>query len=69
MARIRPLRLRLLKRYAGVRLYDPESKTYVSADAAERFRMEGQRISIRDVKTGQDVTDETLVRPRHRGRI
>lgn len=40
-----------------MRLYDPETKTYVSADDVERFRMEGQRVSIRDVETGQDVTD------------
>ncbi len=65
MPKNRTQRLRLLKRYAGTRLYDPESRTYISADDVERFRIEGQRISIRDVETGQDVTDETLVRPKH----
>lgn len=65
MARDRPQRLRQLRRYAGTRLYDPESRTYVSADEVERLRMEGQRISIRDVETGQDVTDEVLRRPTH----
>lgn len=57
--------LRYLRRYAGTRFYAPETKTYVSADDVERFLMEGQRVSIRDAETGQDVTDEFLIHPKH----
>lgn len=65
MPRKRPLPVRELKRYGGSRLYDPESKTYVSVDDVERFRMDGQRVTIRDVETGQDVTDSCVVRRSH----
>ena len=65
MARETPQQVRRLRRYSGSRLYDPESRAYLSAGDVERLRIEGHCISIRDVETAQDVTDETLVRPRH----
>ncbi|WP_336491788.1 polyhydroxyalkanoate synthesis regulator DNA-binding domain-containing protein [Methylobacterium nigriterrae] len=52
--------IRQLKRYAGCRLYDPENKAYVSAAELERLKVQGLRIAVRDVETGQDVTDELI---------
>ncbi|MCJ2040865.1 polyhydroxyalkanoate synthesis regulator DNA-binding domain-containing protein [Methylobacterium sp. E-025] len=65
MPKKRPQSILQLRRYAGSRLYDPERKTYVSAEDLDRFRAEGHRISVRDVETGQDVTDACMGRPIH----
>lgn len=54
--------IRHLKRYAGRRLFDPESQVYLSAEDLEGLIRRGVRVSIREVETGQDVTDE-VVRP------
>lgn len=60
MPRKKPQPILQLRRYAGSRLYDPDSKTYISAEDLQRFRMEGHRISVRDVETGQDVTEACI---------
>ena len=65
MPKKNPRSILQLKRYAGSRLYDPGSKTYVSAEDLERFRAEGHRISVRDVETGQHVTDACMGRRMH----
>ncbi|POR40135.1 hypothetical protein CRT23_25525 [Methylobacterium sp. V23] len=39
-------RVRQLRRYAGCRLYDPESRTYLSADDLERLTMDGLRVRV-----------------------
>ncbi|GEP03797.1 MULTISPECIES: polyhydroxyalkanoate synthesis regulator DNA-binding domain-containing protein [Methylobacteriaceae] len=54
--------IRHLKRYAGCRLFDPERRVYLSAEDLERLIRQGIRVSVREVETGQDVTD-TVVRP------
>ncbi|TXM74194.1 hypothetical protein FV218_10325 [Methylobacterium sp. WL69] len=65
MPKKRPQPILQLRRYAGSRLYDPGSKTYVSAEDLERFRAEGHRIFVRDVETGQDVTAACMDRRMH----
>lgn len=62
---MKPQPILQLRRYAGSRLNDPESKTYVSADDLERLRMEGRRIAVRDVATGQNVTDACMIGQTH----
>ena len=54
--------IRHLKRYAGCRLFDPESRVYLSAEDLERLIRQGIRVSVREVETGQDVTG-AVVRP------
>lgn len=49
-----------LKRYAGCRIFDPESQAYLSAADLEQLVRRGVRVSIREVETGQDVTDEVV---------
>lgn len=49
-----------LRRYAGCRIFDPESRAYLSAEDLERLVRRGVRVSIREVETGQDVTDEIV---------
>ncbi len=49
--------IRHLKRYAGCRLFDPENRVYLSAEDLERLIRQGIRVSVREVETGQDVTD------------
>ncbi|ACL57293.1 polyhydroxyalkanoate synthesis regulator DNA-binding domain-containing protein [Methylobacterium nodulans] len=52
--------IRHLRRYGGCRLYDPESKVYLSASDLEHLIRQGVRISVREVETGQDVTHEVI---------
>lgn len=56
------LKIRHLKRYAGCRLFDPESRVYLSAGDLECLIRQGVRVTVREVETGQDVTD-LVVRP------
>ena len=49
-----------LRRYAGCRIFDPGSRAYLSAEDLERLVRRGVRVSIREVETGQDVTDEVV---------
>ncbi|GJE55118.1 polyhydroxyalkanoate synthesis regulator DNA-binding domain-containing protein [Methylobacterium thuringiense] len=65
MPKKKPQPILQLKRYAGSRLYDPGRKTYVSAEDLEWFRAEGHRVFVRDVETGQDVTDACMDRRMH----
>jgi polyhydroxyalkanoate synthesis regulator protein len=51
---------RIIKRYAGSRLYEPNTKSYVSVDDLKRWRLEGYVISVRDTETGQFVTQDVL---------
>ncbi|MBX9933497.1 MAG: hypothetical protein K2Y56_18565 [Methylobacterium sp.] len=54
--------VRNLRRYGGSRLCDRETRTYFSAHDLERLVRKGVRISIREVETDRDVTDE-IIRP------
>ena len=52
--------LRVLKRYAGSRIYDHKRQFYFSAEELETLKVQGVRLTVRDVETGQDVTHEIL---------
>lgn len=52
---------RLIKRYAGNRLYDPETGTYLTPDDISRLELEGYKVAVRDAETGQYVTEEVLL--------
>ena len=60
MSQRKPSSIRHLKRYGQCRLYDPESRTYLSARDVEQLVRQGVRISVREVETGQDVTHEVV---------
>jgi polyhydroxyalkanoate synthesis regulator protein len=51
---------RLINRYAQSRLYDVETRTYVSLERLRDLRAEGFDVVIRDVETGRYVSDEVL---------
>lgn len=50
----------LVKRYAGVRLYDTQTLSYTSAEALRAMRAKGAAVVVRDAGTGADVTAATL---------
>ena len=51
---------RLIRRYAGSRLYDPSSRSYVSVKDLKRWHIEGYDVVVRDAETGQFVTQDVL---------
>ncbi len=51
---------RLINRYAQSRLYDVETRTYVSVERLREWRGEGYDVVIREVETGRYVSDEVL---------
>jgi polyhydroxyalkanoate synthesis regulator protein len=51
---------RLIKRYAGSRLYDPSSGSYVSVEDLKRWHIDGYEVVVRDAETGQFVTQDVL---------
>ena len=51
---------RLINRYAQSRLYDVETRTYVSVEQLREWRGEGFEVVIREVETGRFVSDEVL---------
>ena len=57
--------VRQLRRYAGCRLYDPETRTYLAVDDVRRLVLAGARISVREVENGQDVTHEVMRQDLH----
>lgn len=51
---------RLINRYAQSRLYDVETRTYVSVERLRELRSEGFDVVIREVETGRYVNNEVL---------
>ncbi|WP_342110078.1 polyhydroxyalkanoate synthesis regulator DNA-binding domain-containing protein [Methylobacterium sp. SI9] len=51
---------RLINRYARTRLYDVETRSYVSVDRLKELRSEGYEVVVREVETGRFVSDEVL---------
>jgi polyhydroxyalkanoate synthesis regulator protein len=52
----------LIKRYAGRRLYNTTSSTYVSLDDLTNMVLRQQRFIVREAETGNDITCEILGR-------
>jgi polyhydroxyalkanoate synthesis repressor PhaR len=50
----------LIKRYAGRRLYNTATLTYVSRDDLADMVLEGSRFVVRDADTGEDITPAIL---------
>ena len=50
----------LIKRYAGRRLYNTATLTYVSRDDLADMALEGTRFVVRDADTGEDITPTIL---------
>jgi len=52
----------LIKRYAGQRLYNTETSTYVSMDDLATMLVSGRRFIVQEGDTGEDVTSDILDR-------
>lgn len=50
----------LIKRYAGRRLYNTATTTYVSLNDLQQMVLDGIRFDVRDAKTGEDITRAVL---------
>jgi polyhydroxyalkanoate synthesis repressor PhaR len=53
----------LIKRYAGERLYNTATASYVSLSDLARMVLRGQRFIVREAETGADITRSLLDRP------
>jgi polyhydroxyalkanoate synthesis repressor PhaR len=52
----------LIKRYAGRRLYNTATSTYVTLDDLADMVLSGHRFVVRESETGADITREILDR-------
>ena len=50
----------LIKRYAGSRLYNTASLSYATPGELRALAGRGQRLIVRDARSGGDITDEIL---------
>lgn len=51
----------LIKRYASRKLYDPQTKVYVTLDDVAHYIREGHDVRIVDNKTEEDLTSQYLI--------
>lgn len=51
---------RLIRRYGNRKLYDPETRRYVTLDELGALIAEGHELCVLDQKSGQDLTNPTL---------
>jgi len=51
---------RLIKRYANRKLYDTETKSYVSLDDVAEYIRQESAVEIIDNETGKDLTNQVL---------
>jgi polyhydroxyalkanoate synthesis repressor PhaR len=49
-----------IKRYANRKLYDTQSKTYITLDKIAKLLKAGEEISVLDNTTGEDITAATI---------
>ena len=57
---------RLIKRYAGARLYDTQAARYVDLDELANMVRAGEDVLVRDAATGDDLTGALLSQTRAR---
>jgi polyhydroxyalkanoate synthesis regulator protein len=50
----------LIKRYAGCRLYNTATLSYATPGELRSLAGRGQRLVVRDARSGDDITDEVL---------
>jgi polyhydroxyalkanoate synthesis repressor PhaR len=55
-----PSRVRLIKRYANRKLYDPEARRYVTLERVAALVARGDEIEVRDQSSGEDLTNLVL---------
>ncbi len=53
----------LIKRYAGCRLYNTATLSYTTPGELRALAGRGQRLIVRDARSGDDTTDEILDPP------
>ena len=53
----------LIKRYAGHRLYNTVTLSYATPGELRALASKGQRLIVRDARSGDDITREILDRP------
>jgi polyhydroxyalkanoate synthesis repressor PhaR len=56
-----PVSSRVIKKYPNRRLYDTASSTYVTLAEVKRLVLEGGAFSVKDAKTGEDLTRSILL--------
>ena len=55
-----PSRLRVIKRYANRKLYDPAARRHVAIEDIARLITAGEDVRVEDQGTGQDITSVVL---------
>jgi polyhydroxyalkanoate synthesis regulator protein len=53
----------LIKRYVGDRLYNTATLSYATPEQLRAISRKGQRVIVRDARSGDDIMDEILARP------
>jgi polyhydroxyalkanoate synthesis repressor PhaR len=52
---------RVIKKYANRRLYDTTESRYIALDDIRRLVMDGERFSVIDARSGEDITRSVLL--------
>lgn len=52
---------RTIKKYANRRLYDASQSRYITLDELKKMTVEGEQFTVRDAKTGEDITRAALL--------
>jgi len=52
---------RVIKKYPNRRLYDTSTSTYITLAEVKQLVMDGESVSVRDAKTGDDLTRSILL--------
>lgn len=47
---------RVIKKYPNRRLYDTDTSTYITLAEVKHMVMDGEQVTVRDAKTGEDLT-------------
>lgn len=55
------MKIRVIRKYANRRLYDPETSSHVTLDQVRDMIVAGERVRVEDVKTGEDLTRSILL--------
>lgn len=53
--------MRIIKKYSNRRLYDTEVSGYINLEGLAALIQDGQRVQVRDAKTGDDLTRVVLM--------
>jgi len=56
-----PTAQRIIKKYPNRRLYDTATSTYITLGEVKQLVMQGEMVSVRDAKSGEDLTRSILL--------